>query len=475
MLLRLCLLPSVLLVLSSWVVFTFLTERSTPRPLAAAGKQQAPREVGGFEDASIRHYGSLPTEYPADTATAVDLPISSGGLPSVPLPMADSEGARGYALAILYSDQQTACLRNLLSLQCWAKQMGMRVVEPFIMGSEFGTPLPALAQLDGNVESLLRFSDIYDVDEWNSHYLVPHSFPPFASWEEFLSEAPRNVIIVKTPIEQAHCERVLSQPMSRLSLFFQYNGFTVATKRCLSLDKSISRTIDEVNELVMGSLQPKNATVMFDFWRGIVLESEKFQWKTVKVVRSECSRHALLPVSTRLTLSASKKVSKDADVYINIFLNDQPYIAVMVRFEYMIRSKVDIILQMQMVQNAWKFVLDERKLNATFIAWDIGRFGSVYFQRNKTALSQFHISESADSFFKTVYGNSTSIYEWERSFVVIGRRTNPGYIAMLQKTIAARAKCLIVVGGGSFQRHALAMYTALRRKSFEPACTRNLM
>ena len=48
--------------------------------------------------------------------------------------------------------------------------------------------------------------------------------------------------------------------------------------------------------------------------------------------------------------------------------------------------------------------------------------------------------------------------DWENSFENVTRLVPSGYTAMLQKDIATSGDCLILVGGGSFQGHAEAMY-----------------
>ena len=62
-------------------------------------------------------------------------------------------------LAHYYYDQQTAALKNLFSLQCWAAQLNMPVVEPFVVKSMIQT------SLENDVRDLLRFSDLYDMQE----------------------------------------------------------------------------------------------------------------------------------------------------------------------------------------------------------------------------------------------------------------------------------------------------------------------
>jgi len=61
-----------------------------------------------------------------------------------------------------------------------------------------------------------------------------------------------------------------------------------------------------------------------------------------------------------------------------------------------------------------------------------------------------------EAFVTSVYNESWSINNFEHIFVGI---INPVVVAQLQRTIAAKSDCLILMGGpSSFQDAALAMY-----------------
>ncbi len=381
------------------------------------------------------------------------------------VPSASVTGNQGYVLALRYNDQQTASLQNLLSLQCWASQLKMRVVEPFMTQSSFETPAHVE---ETNLGSFVRFSDIYNTTQWDMHYLQPHSFPQLASWEDFVANAPRDVILVRHNNNTSlnTCAYKPGNTTRRPLRLFQNYGFTVIREACLPLDNSVPMTIEEVNRLILGDSLLTNVTVIFSLWRGISSESEAFQIKTIKVKGVECSRHALLPKTAKLQLMESDVISRDADRFIRYVLNGSEYIAVMVRVEFMIRKSKTfsgVVDSLQQLQEEWKRVKRERNIHSTFLAWDVGTFGSMFFRdyRNPSKVDSFNVTESIDSFFKALYGDSMTMNEWETLFVDISGRTNPGYIAMLQKTVAARGRCLILAGGGSFQRHALVMYRKL--------------
>ena len=74
-------------------------------------------------------------------------------------------------------------------------------------------------------------------------------------------------------------------------------------------------------------------------------------------------------------------------------------------------------------------------------------------------------------FFTSIFGkDSWSIEEYEDSFtkyINTDKFDNPAYVAQLQRTIAARSDCMIMIGGKSnFQAAAIRFY-----KNFHPNVT----
>ena len=60
---------------------------------------------------------------------------------------------------------------------------------------------------------------------------------------------------------------------------------------------------------------------------------------------------------------------------------------------------------------------------------------------------------------QVLLNHKMSFERWEKSFVeAAGGVTNRGYIAALQRVIASRADCLVLMGGGSFQDLTLQDY-----------------
>ena len=69
----------------------------------------------------------------------------------------------------------------------------MLVVEPFMKDSLLQIPI-TLKNFDAR--QFLRFQDIFNIEHWHKTFVLPAAFSPLVSWEKFLLNAPREVILV---------------------------------------------------------------------------------------------------------------------------------------------------------------------------------------------------------------------------------------------------------------------------------------
>ena len=107
------------------------------------------------------------------------------------------------------------------------------------------------------------------------------------------------------------------------------------------------------------------------------------------------------------------------------------------------------------VISLWKDMRRKSGLNVTFLASDVGRYGTT--MTIVSELQKKHVSK----IFQTL--TNSTVEEYDMSFETItGKKSkNIGYISVLQKTVASRAKCLLLLGGGSYQGHTLNLYKEL--------------
>ena len=108
------------------------------------------------------------------------------------------------------------------------------------------------------------------------------------------------------------------------------------------------------------------------------------------------------------------------------------------------------------------------------VTLDIGSFGSNSFKSVVEDETTYNMSRNA---LTTLYDNTWTMEEWEESFTrATGKSINRAYIGALQRILASRADCLILMGGGSFQALAVRDYynyhKELREKCVHFVCTR---
>jgi len=98
-----------------------------------------------------------------------------------------------------------------------------------------------------------------------------------------------------------------------------------------------------------------------------------------------------------------------------------------------------------------------------FMTIDLGMFGTKgdpELKTGKLSPTDGLVYLSTIEFMKDMYENPQwSLGQWEQMFLdTLGSKNDSGYIAGLQRTIATKSTCLIVIGGGSFQQLAVDLY-----------------
>lgn len=384
---------------------------------------------------------------------------------------------KGYVLAVNYYEQQSMGSRNLFQLQCWAQWLGLAVVKPVMKDSFLLTPLDQRQQ-----QTLLKFEDSFDLKEWSQQTSVSQ-FAPLVEWSEFLSKAPRDAILVsynypsvnvlKTrqkagePVLQDHIgERYKSGcsskwPTSSQLAFHSSHGFRVVRTVCFNFYFGDQLTIDEFNAHLLGENRVNNVTIIMDMWRGLGTGQRV-------LIKDTCS--STYPINERIKLSS--RLLSDTFRYIEANLGGQPFIAVMGRLEMTlltVHKKEQPILPYclkETIAELNRFKKDAG-LSVTFLSIDIGKYGSKKWRTNMDP----DLKRDFSSLVQNIYGPSASVSSWERTFEDIAITRDAGYIGLLQKAIVTQAKCVLFVGGGAFQRHALHLYRQLHPRK-EDQCLR---
>lgn len=376
----------------------------------------------------------------------------------------------GYVLALHYSDQMTIGIVNLISLQCWALSLGpaVRVVEPFLRGSVFGVDDQHRLNMNNTTTSedmkSVKLTDVYDEAGFKGS-----NYAPLVSWDYFIRNSPRRVIIVeKECFRKGKCFRCgtkRSEDLLRsIQVITQRYGFKVVHRVCYPMKSMPYR---EFRNLIYKEYASNEVVVVFNVWGGIDNEAIARYDRVAISDMDQCRRSGhIYDFVGSFALSAQLK--HDATEYTRRYLTKAKYISVMVRLEQfyikhgrfkgMTDEKVLSLLN-ELYQKITKKVAAfklEHNIDEVFLTMDCRKQGSNAFSRtdNKMAL----MSNSIASLYEMLYGNSSSMEDWDESFYRASSFRNKGYIAMLQKHLAASGTCLITAGGGSFQGTAKRMY-----------------
>ena len=390
-------------------------------------------------------------------------------------PTLASSRRTGYVIAGTLREQQTRSAMNLAALQCWAKTLFVHVVEPFMNESRLLVPL------NGEEDRLIRFRDVFDIDYWNDA-TTSQGYAPLASWEQFLREAPRELIVVHVaytsrslkqarqgrgepvvhhPTNNKYMEGCSTGTTSELEHLLKHN-FTVAREVCFNFRNGDELNLFQFNRHLFGDLRPKRVTVYFEEWRGFAGMTNGKRL----VVNDAClSNGATVPNY----IQPSRRLIGEARKYQNTVIGSKDYIALIVRTEKVILQQQEhkVFKNLARCLNLTMDALGNMKratgLENVVLSMDIGKYGShTGMQPGSSRYRELELIY--ENFINKVYGKSESLMKWEQSFETVTSIREPGYIGMLQKAVSVQAKCVIFVGGGSFQRHAKYLYETLHSK-----------
>ena len=374
----------------------------------------------------------------------------------------------GYVVVLGYGYGQLAwCSAGLVSLQCWIQSfnLSMHVVEPLISRSSYiGLP----------EEGAIRLSEVFDTPK--IHHL--------AKWDDFLQTAPRNIIFVslmkynknKKPGSYVDWEINGLQNKERISCkymktfnYLHNRGFCVVKLVSTVVNNNYPFTAEDFYNVILKNWKQEEVTLIFNVW------SPHFLVYNPKLENpSFCQsidQHSFLPPSRQL-LQAVKK-------YEHQYLNPSTSVAVMMRSEHFllslgdnVRKNSSLLLQkikagLSQLVAITSNLLSRFPQGKLFVAADVGKYGSFTWEAAANSLGtadrtlSSHVRGTFQDAVTALYNHSLSFEEWEDSFyTATNGKGGQTYRAVLEMSIAARAQCLLLFGGGTF--HLLALHEYLR-------------
>ena len=392
------------------------------------------------------------------------------------------QGHSNYVLALSYMDQFTWAATRLRSLQCWVSRWdgSYRVVEPFLIGTRLGT---LVENSSGAFD--LKFSDAVDIQTWNDHGST--TAENLASWQEFtLQNVSRNVILVQIIYaKDGHCpENALSSEVcdfKQLRTFWSQilvsKSFTLLKEVCIDFQQRGFLTANQFNSLILQDAPlNKPVAIVIDEWRGMYPSESMDDYDSFLRLRDTvCSPMTRKNMdSTQHSLSLSERIISMANDYISLYLSAvKGYAAVVIRWEKILLFDFYYGAEHYSGSNCVEEIkhhlkiLAENGIDSTFLSTDIGKYGSSTFSLyNSTRASLPNITRYTEELLTFVHGKPTTLAEYDKMLEDCSRSTNPTIVSQFQKSVAARAECLVLVGWGTFQEHTRKMYRKQPKKGY---------
>ena len=387
-----------------------------------------------------------------------------------------SVGRSGYVVVASFHEQQTKAAENLFGLQCWGKQLSVSVVEPYSEKSHLVMPF------DGTEKALLKYGDLFDVGVWQL-LSVQHEFAPLASWDSFVAKAPRQLIVVRfkyltvmqskrrkdSKLSVTHmavdgsfkegCRNASPELQRKVAYLRGRHNFTLVRDVCFNFGNGDQLTLFQFNRHLYGGFEPGAVTVLMEEWRGF---SYLNNGKRVGLSDACPSSASVMP---QTYMWPSRRLICDARKYRQMFLKTSNYITLMVRTEKIVSlndSQEYMSGCLRETLKQWRQMRSAHGVEKTFLSMDIGAHGSNSLAEKDFKYSPYlHLYEE---FVREVLGPDASVRTWEETFEAVTSYQDSGYVGSLQKTVAAQARCVLLTGGGSFQKHARYMYERVAGK-----------
>ena len=364
----------------------------------------------------------------------------------------------------------------------------MVILEPVISRNKFKA-MPHIPLNDSNSsvsyipppEPALQFHNLFDIANFNK-FSTDMNYPQLAPRDIFFENAPRKIILVyiyegeknqlpeltklwpKRNTSTGNCFDPLMSELASDSKYQLYQiiqkGFCVVRVIVYRITRgeSLIFTEPQLRKSILGGMKISDFTLVFNIWMPkFVLPGTNGR---------ECIDSGYH--SSKGQFQPSKRLLANARYYKKHFLNSTvTHITLMIRLEqiytylhrprsqygnWTVKKCLDVAIEKV------KEFQSKRSLGVPFVTLDVGKYGSKTLKsfglervRNDT--------KYINRLLASVYDHHWNLKEWENSFTqATGGIVDSSYIAALQRTLASKAECLILVGGGMFQELTMRKY-----------------
>ena len=364
-------------------------------------------------------------------------------------------------------------------------QLDVPIVEPFIQNSTLGG-------LKGGHDAI-RFKDMFNLETFNNISLS-EGVPRIIPYPTYLQHAPRKAVFVNIQrIRRKRTERPLPLPLPEVvwsapagseecyhpdvssSIIpptyadnHHYCYVRIVRAYHQILNKNII-TKDQFYSTVLGGRELVGMTLVLSLWRT--------PWQVKR-----CPEVTVEPPKIQQSPHLVEAVERYREQFI---LSDGQYIAIMLRSEHaylMTQTQIRLhrptrnTLQQCLNDTLAKAhsLMTDMNISSVFVTADAGMYGTSSWKESVHKAHRHELPGIIAQVQETVeklYGGRWSFHDWEQSFSeATGGVKDRGYVAALQRGLASNAACLVLLGGGSFQRLALTSYLHHTKTHGQPQC-----
>ena len=375
-----------------------------------------------------------------------------------------------YILPITIVEEENNGAKNLWQLQILANKLGMKIVEPFVVDSIF-----FMDRLAPYFNRTLRFGDYFDKDTWNE-MAIRHGGNPLVEWEKFLSDAPRDVILLyfkrvkgsNSLIIDEHTE-LCGQQYKPTDMKWLEENFHILKRLCyrFPVGKKHFLTIPEFISQIFGDINPNEVTLIIRSWLGV--RPSRIDLRPISPFLSAFDPNLVLP--------PSKRILKAFEAYKSQNIGNKKYVGIVFRTHHVFAynkyagnftGMSQVLLQ---CSRQLKEELDTvRNSYEIFMACDLGSFGSKKYSTYRVG----RLLPLRDQIYQDVFNGSVTVKgRDEKLKEAAGGLTDRGFMAELERVIATNADCIILLGAKSgFVNAAARSYISLHpgEKCIVPIC-----
>ena len=243
--------------------------------------------------------------------------------------------------------------------------------------------------------------------------------------------------------------------------YFRKLGFYYVQKVCINVHNSMKIVELLISQHILSHYNSSNVTIIFPGWSGIRCNKINIQGVSFNV--DNTVNVGLLP---------SKRIVEDSEKYMKkVRPSGGKYFGVMVRTEniytrFVNYTKVDPKIffdyMLECAANLSSSVFTNQRDWGRTLAIDLGTLGSIKFLKDNFMKNNENEEKVYMGFFDGTFSSNWTIDDYEGSFKEYLGIDDPVYVAQIQRTIAAKSDCLVLVGGVSmFQKAAITFHKSL--------------